>query len=129
MYDIIEIGSKFTCSRILANQKIYALGCSDGRCIISYFEDGYQGPRPVNDQNKKMNSKAMKKDSSYSHTPLYGQINDIEVGFENNQEYLVLTGSEEIAFFNMRKRDKPKRIKSKGTAAVLSLDGKYFIYA
>lgn len=77
MFDIIEIGSKFTCSRILANQKIYALGCSDGRCIISFFEDGYQGPRPVNDANKKMNSKAMKKDASYSHTPLYGQINDI----------------------------------------------------
>ncbi len=29
----------------------------------------------------------------------------------------------------MLKREKPKRIKSKGTAGAVSIDGKYFIYA
>lgn len=42
---------------------------------------------------------------------------------------MVITGSEEISFFNVLKKDKPKRIKCKGTAGKLSYDGKYFIYA
>lgn len=38
-------------------------------------------------------------------------------------------GSEDIAFFNLNKKEKPKRIKTKGTAGKLSLDSKYFVFA
>lgn len=34
-----------------------------------------------------------------------------------------------MSFFNIVKKDKPKRIKRKGTAGSLSLDGRYYIWA
>ncbi len=37
MYDIIEIGSKFQCSKILASSMMYAFGCVDGRCCVGSF--------------------------------------------------------------------------------------------
>lgn len=80
MFDIIEVGSKFTCSKILASKSVYSFGCSDGRCMIGAFEDNYNGLRPVTDASKKMSSKSMKKESSYSNNPVYGQINDIDMG-------------------------------------------------
>lgn len=128
-FDIIEIGSKFTCAVIKARGKFFAFGCSDGRCSISNFEDGYNGIRPVIDPSKKMMSKSQKKETSYNHSPLYGQVNDIDIGFDGNSEYLVIVGSEDIAFFNLAKREKPRRVKTKGTAGKVSLDEKYFYYA
>lgn len=43
--------------------------------------------------------------------------------------YLVIAGTEEVSFFNMRKKDKPKRIKGKVTAGCLTLDGRYYVWA
>lgn len=82
---MIEIGSKFISSTIKANAKLYALGCVDGRCMLGTFEDGYNGVRPLSDSSKKMMSKSQKRDTSYSHTPLYSQVNDIDIGIEGNQ--------------------------------------------
>lgn len=33
-YELLEIGSKYTCAAINANKRIYAFGCTDGRCVI-----------------------------------------------------------------------------------------------
>ena len=127
--DIIETGSKFSSSVVKANGKFYAFGCYDGRCSIGNFEDGYNGIRPFIDSSKKMMSKAQKKENSYQQNPQYGQVNDVDIGFENNSEFFVVVGTEEIAFFNLSRKEKPKRIKTKGTAGKISLDAKYFYYA
>ncbi len=60
---------------------------------------------------------------------MYGQVNEIDLVAEGDHFYMIVTGTEEIAFFNTLKRDKPRRIKIKGTAGRVSIDGKYFIYA
>jgi hypothetical protein len=38
-------------------------------------------------------------------------------------------GSEEISFYNLRSKEKSRRIKGKHTVGRLSLDGKYFLFA
>lgn len=55
------MGSKMNCCKVNAQKMVFAIGCMDGRCIFSSFEDGYQGIKPTTDQAKKMTSKSMKK--------------------------------------------------------------------
>lgn len=102
-YDVMELGSKFTAAAISASLKIYVFGCVDGRCLIANFEDNYQGPRPI-DSRLRMYTKSNRKDSSYSGSPMYGQVNDIEIGSYSNQEFIVLIGTDEISFFNLKKK-------------------------
>ena len=42
---------------------------------------------------------------------------------------MVLSGSEELALYNLKKRDKAKRIRGKMTAGKVSLDGSTLVYA
>lgn len=60
---------------------------------------------------------------------MYGQANDIDLGLYRSNFYMVITGSEEISFFNTSKLEKPKRISGKCTVGRISHDGKYFVYA
>lgn len=63
-YDIIEMGSKFTCSTIRTRAGLYAFGCLDGRCAVGVFEENRSTGqiRPVNEGNQKiMMSKSQKK--------------------------------------------------------------------
>lgn len=39
----MEFGSKFTCSIIKANTKVFAMGSADGRVAINVFKENYNG--------------------------------------------------------------------------------------
>jgi hypothetical protein len=41
----------------------------------------------------------------------------------------VISGTEEISFFNLERRDKLKRIKVRSTCGKITLDGNYFVFA
>jgi hypothetical protein len=60
---------------------LFTIGCVDGRCLICPFEDSYQGGiKFIDDPKRKIMSKSMKRESSYSHSPAYSQVNDIDIG-------------------------------------------------
>ena len=40
---------------------MFGFGCVDGRCLVSRFEDNYQGIKPSVDQKDRMMSKSMKR--------------------------------------------------------------------
>jgi hypothetical protein len=59
--DVMEFGSKFTCSIIKANAKLFAMGCADGRVAINIFKESYNGIEIVSESAKKMYSKSQKR--------------------------------------------------------------------
>lgn len=61
MYPVIEVGSKIQSCKINAKEMMYGIGCVDSRCLVSFFEDNYQGLRPSPDPQKKMLTKTLKK--------------------------------------------------------------------